>query len=225
MVAKSKTTKSDPKKEKAEEMDGGAAKKKTTTKAAPKKTTKASGSKTSKPKTKKAATPKSKKRSFKMIDPNTMETVGRYTGDPRQAASKASTKKISKLKKSKGKVPSSFNVYLRESTRGGSRKTYGYQSTPVRLPEPQTFEVEDKNKPGEMKTYVREFRNKIKRIDVPENLVTKKPEKKGSKKAKKPAGEKKAKKGSGSKKAKPAASKTTKTSKTTKSKKSKTSKK
>ena len=175
-----------------------------------------SGSKVSKPKSK-SKRDGSKKRSFKRIDPATNKTHGRYTGDPRQAASKAFTKLLSSSKKAKRKISEKepTKIYLKESTRGGSRKIYAYDALPVKLAEPQEFTVEDKKEPGVSKTYVRTFRNKITRVKVPEAFAKQhvKPKKSGEKKKK-----------SGSKVSKPKAPKKSKAGKSKKSAKKSTKK-
>ena len=197
-------------------------------KAAPKKAKAAAGSKTSKAK----AGPKSKtakgakaaqkggngsktakkaravnkedkpERYFKLVDPKTGESKGRYTGDtPKQAASKGYTKMLQELKREGKKAPKQSTIYLRESTRGSARKVYGYEAMRQKLPEPQELNIVDKVT-GEEKTIVYHYRNKIHKVAVPEQLG-------GAKTGKKPAAKKAAgsKKGSTGKATKAAAAK------------------
>lgn len=157
-----------------------------------------------------------KKRYFKLIDPKTGKGCGRYTGDtPKQAASKGYTKKIQKLKLQGKKAPAESKIYLRESTRGSARKVYGYSASRIKLDEPQTLKIPDNN--GDTKEIVYNYRNKIKKIPVPEQIggVVKK-SKKSNKKSKKS--------GSKSEKSKKSKSKNTKSKKGTKSTKKSTKK-
>ena len=73
---------------------------------------------------------KKKKRSFRLVD----NPRYRYVGDtPKQAASKAYSKTILRMKKDGKKIPTtrSLDLFLRESTRGGTKKIYGYKATRV----------------------------------------------------------------------------------------------
>lgn len=144
-------------------------------------------------------------RYFKLIDPETGLSFGRYTGDtPKQAASKGFTKMVQKLKKQKESIPKHSIIYLRESTRGRGRKIYGYKATRVQLPKPQKLTITDP-KTKKKKVIVYRYRNKIKKAGVPEdilnapkiNRVSKKTG--GSKTAKKRSGSKAPKMSSGSK--------------------------
>lgn len=112
-----------------------------------------------------------KERYFKLIDAKTGRSYGRYTGEtPKQAASKGFTKMLQKLK-TEGKNPpkQSTTIYLRESTRGSARKVYGYEASRLKLPEPQELVIKDKES-GEEKTIVYHYRNKIKKVPVPEQF-------------------------------------------------------
>jgi hypothetical protein len=173
------------------------------------KATKAAGSKTAA--TKKAGSKKSQKtgsktakksedsaRFFKLIDPKTHKPFGRYTGDtPKQAASKGYTKLLQKYKEQKKTAPKEMTIYLRESTRGSNRKVYGYSAIRQKLPEPQELSIKDKET-GKIKVITYNYRNKIKKVAVPEQLggalkkVTKKAGSKTAKKAGSKAGSKKA---------------------------------
>lgn len=124
-----------------------------------------------------------KERYFKLIDAKTGGSYGRYTGDtPKQAASKGYTKMLQKLK-SEGKQPpkQATIIYLRESTRGSARKIYGYEASRQKLPEPQELVITDKET-GEEKTIVYHYRNRIKKVPVPEQIggAMVKPGKKGA---------------------------------------------
>jgi len=135
-----------------------------------------------------------KARYFKLVDPKTLKSTGRYTGEtPKQAASKGYTKYIQKLKARGKKAPTETIIYLRESTRGSNRKVYGYSASRQKLDEPQELDIEDKVNGGS-KTIVYRFRNRIKKVPVPEQIggarkkAKAKKAKSGSKKAaKKPA--------------------------------------
>lgn len=152
-------------------------------------------------------------RYFKLIDPETGLSFGRYTGDtPKQAASKGFTKMVQKLKKQKEIIPKHSIIYLRESTRGRGRKIYGYKATRVQLPKPQKLTITDP-KTKKKKVIVYRYRNKIKKAGVPEdilnapkiNRVSKKTESSktgGSKTAKRRSGSKISKMSSGSKSSK-----------------------
>lgn len=170
-------------------------------------------------------------RYFKLFDAKSGKALGRYTGDtPKQAASKGYTKFLQKLKENGKAAPKETTIYMRESTRGSPRKVYGYTAARVKLGEPATVTIKDKVS-GEEKTVTYQYRNKIKKIAVPEEIQTggkkkmaaKKAAKKATKKsaAAKPAkkaASKSAKKSAAKKPAakKPAAKKTTKATKATK---------
>jgi hypothetical protein len=146
------------------------------------------GSKTNKKSNVKAK--EGSERYFKLIDPKTNKSYGRYTGDtPKQAASKGFTKMLQKLKQNNKTPPKQSTIYLRESTRGSARKVYGYEASRQKLDAPQELKITDKET-GEEKTIVYHFRNKIKKVQVPEQIggakvsrSSKKSTPKGSKKA------------------------------------------
>ena len=203
---------------KSKNTRGKSAPKKTTAKTAPKK-----GSKTTKKTTqakgkgKKTAgkqkggnTQKPTERYFKLIDAKTGKSYGRYIGGtPKQAASKGYTKMLQKLKANGKKAPAHSVIYLRESTRGSARKVYGYEAARIRLPEPQELVITDKET-GKEKTITYNFRNKIKKVAVPDNVMlgggkSKSTMKKGA--SKKMSGSKSAKKTPAKSAAKKSASK------------------
>ncbi|AEQ32871.1 hypothetical protein CE11_00358 [Megavirus courdo11] len=165
----SENTKKTNKKPQANQKDNKSTKNKTETKST--KTSKQSNKKSSQTggkktpvKTKEAT----KDRYFKLIDPKTNESYGRYTGGtPKQAASKAYTKTVQGLKGGGKPIPKKSTIILRESTRGSPRKYYGYEASRLQLAEPQILEI---NTDGETKTITYNFRNKIKKIPVPEQL-------------------------------------------------------
>lgn len=110
-------------------------------------------------------------RYFKLIDPKNKQSFGRYTGaTPKQAASKAYTKLLQKLKQSGGSIPKTTTLYLRESTRNSPKKVYGYAASRIKLTEPQQLTIKDKVT-GSDKTITYNYRNKIKKIAVPEELA------------------------------------------------------
>jgi hypothetical protein len=115
-----------------------------------------------------------RERYFKIIDPETGESYGRYTGDtPKQAASKGYTKLLQRFRM-KGRVPPKKSIiYLRESTRGSPKKLYGYSAMRQKLSEPQKLEIVDK-KTGNHKVIVYRFRNKIKKVPVPKDMLVQK---------------------------------------------------
>jgi len=197
---------------------------------------KSAGSKTAKPKSGKMSKSGDKVRYFKRIDSKTLKSHGRYTGvTPKQAASKGFTKMVQQYKKKGRTVPPSLTIFLRESTRGSSGKVYGYTAERQKLDQPQMLTIVDKVN-GEEKQITYEYRNKIRKGDIPAQIggmkkkkagtKEKKPKKAGSKSA---TGKHKAKpkaKASGSKSAKPkaAGSKTSKPKAKTAAKKTKKTK-
>jgi len=202
----------------ADMMDGGAKKRKASSvskksaKPAKKsvskssKSTKKSGSK----KTMKAGGVRKGDRYFKLIDAKTLKSYGRYTGEtPKQAASKGFTKLLQKFKEQKKNPPKEMTIYLRESTRGSNRKVYGYSAIRQKLDEPQELEIKDKET-GEVKTITYQYRNKIKKVAVPEQIggAVKRPAKKVAKKAGSKTAKKSASKKASKKTAKGGASKT-----------------
>lgn len=139
-----------------------------TTKSAQERSKKSSNSKSAKPA--RGGSDKDKERYFKLIDAKTGRSFGRYTGDtPKQAASKGYTKMLQKLRTEGKNPPKQSTIYLRESTRGSLRKVYGYEASRQKLPEPQELVIEDKVS-GEKKTIVYHYRNKIKKVVVPEQI-------------------------------------------------------
>ncbi len=59
---------------------------------------------------------------------------------------------------------------MRESTRGSSKKIYGYEASRLKLKEPQKLVIKDKDS-GKKKVIVYYYRNKIKKVKVPEHLL------------------------------------------------------
>ncbi|MEM3063476.1 MAG: non-histone chromosomal MC1 family protein [Nitrososphaerota archaeon] len=147
-----------------------------------------------------------RERYFKLIDVETGKSYGRYTGDtPKQAASKSYTKLLQKLREEGKALPKQSTIYLRESTRGGAKKIYGYVATRQRLREPQNLEIIDKES-GNKKTITYHFRNIIKKVPVPEQIgglfasKSRKSQNRTSKKVGKTKGDGTSKKGSKTKK-------------------------
>jgi hypothetical protein len=119
-------------------------------------------------------------RFFKLYDAKTKTSYGRYTGyTPKQAASKGFTKMVQKYKNDGKQLPKISTIYLRESTRGSLRKLYGYEASRLKLDVPQELTIKD-NTSGKNKIITYHFRNKIKKIHVPEEF-----QKGGAKNAKK----------------------------------------
>lgn len=199
---------------KKEEQDGGAKKKKASgskTKKSKKMATKSTKSTKSKKVTKGSKSGK-KSRFFKAINEKDGKGHGRYTGDtPKQAASKGYTKFIQRLKAEGKAIPKTTKIYLRESTRGSNRKVYGYIASRVKLDEPQELTIKD-NATGEKKMITYNYRNKIHKVAVPEQLggAKKKKASKSSKASKSPKSKAKPAKKSGSKTAKKSKGKTAK---------------
>lgn len=103
-------------------------------------------------------------RYFKLVNPETNKTYGRYSGDtPKHAVSKAFTFMLHKLKENGGDIPTKTTISLRESTVGSDRKTFTYECSRVELPEPCQLEFVDKET-GERKTITYYYRNRVKRI-------------------------------------------------------------
>lgn len=184
-MTKSEKTETDKSKKRAKDGKG-------------KKKAKYSDSKTeTKKKEKKSKNLEKKKRYFKLYDIKTNIQYGRYKGYiPKQAASKAFTKFLRRLKKEGLPVPRKpITIYLRESTQRSSHKFYAYKAWQDKLNKPQILETPDQ-KTGEPKTIVYHYRNKIHKAPVPEHLLKMMKKKRGSKSGKKT---KKAKKAGGSK--------------------------
>ena len=109
-------------------------------------------------------------RYFNVIDAKTGKSFGRFIGQtPKQAASNAYTKMLQKLKGSGQIITDSSIVYLRESTRGSTRKIYGYKASRQKLPEPQELTITDKVT-GQQKIITYNYRNQIKKVPVPKGL-------------------------------------------------------
>lgn len=145
---------------------------------------------------------KAKSRFFKLIDAKTGRSFGRYAGaTPKQAASKGYTKILQKLKTEGKAIPKQATlIYLRESTQGSAHKIYGYEAFRQKLATPSSLEIEDDN--GDIKTIIYNYRNKIKKVAVPEHVggarksKAKKLLKKAAKNGSKPETKKVAKNGS-----------------------------
>jgi len=111
------------------------------------------------------------KRYFKMIDPNTFNSIGRYTGStPKQAGSKAFSKSIRKIKQEGGKIPKTSLLYLRESTQNSLKKIYAYSATRDKLSNPQKVRRTNITT-GDKKTVMYQYRNKLKKSTVPDQLA------------------------------------------------------
>ncbi|XWV25777.1 hypothetical protein QJ857_gp1311 [Tupanvirus soda lake] len=114
---------------------------------------------------------KPKCRYFKLFDPSTGKSFGRFTGDtPKQAASKGFTKMLQTIKQSGKEPPSSTKIYMRESTRGVPHKIYGYEASRIKLDQPQELVIRD-NETGYTKTLSYYYRNRIKKIPVPKSVA------------------------------------------------------
>jgi hypothetical protein len=149
-----------------------------TSKQTPKKSMKVKSSQSEKPISKKKNTTTSsdddnneekKNRYYKIIGIGDDNTVyGRYVGGtPKQAARKAANKRFIKIRKEQGvEALKTIKLYLRESTNNSLKKAYGYKCTPRLLENPPKRVIIDAD--GNEKTIVYRFRNKIKKIPVPE---------------------------------------------------------
>ena len=156
-------------------------------------------------KNKKPRDPNKKYRFFRAVDDTNDGADGRYTGEtPKQAASKRFTKFLQKIKSNGNPIPKKpINIFIRESTRNSPGKIYGYSALKVALKEPQILKFTDQN--GDVKKIEYKFRNKLKKIPVPEDILknNKKKSKKDGDKKKKVAGSKTTKKVAGAKTGKP----------------------
>lgn len=113
---------------------------------------------------------KSNVRYFKLINAKTGEAYGRYTGvTPKQAASKGFTKMLQKMKSENKKLPKQCVIYLRESTRNSAKKYYGYEASRQKLKESQQFVIIDKETNKE-KVITYNYRNRIKKVPVPDQI-------------------------------------------------------
>ena len=108
-------------------------------------------------------------RFFKLINPETGESTGRFTGyTPRQAASKAFTKML-QYKKLSGDdaLGSETNVQIVESTRGAPHKVSTYACQRKKLDEPQRLFIKTDNGVERVISY--SYRNEIRRVHAEEN--------------------------------------------------------
>jgi len=111
-------------------------------------------------------------RFFKAIDNAGGPSIGRYTGGtPKQAASKAFTKMVRKMKALDGKVPKQpVKLYIKESTRRGPQKMYAYSASRNKLKVPQELIITDKMT-GEEKKITYRYRNNIRKIPLPSEMI------------------------------------------------------
>lgn len=117
-----------------------------------------------------AEKPKRKKRCYRVVDPKTGRTYGRYTGkDDPQASNKVFSQAKKRAKKDGKKIPTSITCYLRESTRGSDKGFYGCKVWSVALETPHTRKVWNEKK-GKMDEIVYLYRNKNEAVPVPEGL-------------------------------------------------------
>lgn len=109
-------------------------------------------------------------RNFEVID-ESGNTVDKYTGStPKQAASKAFTKIVSKSKKDGVDINESSNIYVRESTPGSSGKTYGFTASRIILDNPAVVKI-NCVRTGETKTITYNYKNDIKKIDGIDGII------------------------------------------------------
>lgn len=112
-----------------------------------------------------------RKRYFKVINRDTLETVGRYVGQtPKQASNKGYSKYIKRALKNGERVPKKTEIFIRESTQGSAKKTYGYLCQRDKLDKPQIVKIVDP-KTNKKKKIVYKYRNKTHKIPVPEELI------------------------------------------------------
>jgi Non-histone chromosomal protein MC1 len=110
-------------------------------------------------------------RYFESINLETGEVFGRFTGQtPKQAASKAFTSLVQKLRVQNKSVPERTTIYLRESTPGSSRKIYGYAASRQKLAEPSKLVIGDPST-GNDKTITYHYRNKVEKVPVPQTTL------------------------------------------------------
>ena len=90
---------------------------------------------------------------------------GRYTGDkPKQAAGKAYTAILKKLKEDSGNINDNNNTIkfgVMECTRGSNRKTYMFEGTRIELNQPMTISIPDGH--GGTREFSYKYYNRIKK--------------------------------------------------------------
>ncbi len=125
-----------------------------------------------------------------IIDMESGETSGYYSGNnPKQAAIKAYSSYLKTLKKQGDKIPKKLEFAIKETTRSGNNKRGNvtfYSGKRETLKEP--VEVQVKSQDGELKTILYKFRNLVKRD---RELDTKFPELAGGAKKKRAEAKKK----------------------------------
>ena len=108
-------------------------------------------------------------RYFNLINPDTGDVFGRYSGDkPKQAASKAFTKYL-QSRNAKEQIQPNTLIILRECTKGSSKEVYHFQASREKLNEPEKIVITDKES-GKQKIISYHYRNKItemKDADIP----------------------------------------------------------
>lgn len=112
-----------------------------------------------------------KKRYFKLINPINKQSFGKYIVaiTPNQAVSKIYTKIRQKFKQSGESIPKTTTIYLKEFTCNGS-KIYGYIASIIKLSEPGQLTIKDRVT-GSYRTINYYWQNKIKKINISDNLV------------------------------------------------------
>jgi|SRR5271154_3426630 len=88
---------------------------------------------------------------------------------PKEAASKAFMSLRNSSNNSGEVLPEKINIYIRESTRGASRKIYAYEASRITLDAPEKIGIKNLDT-GEMRTVDYRYRNSIRKIPVPEQL-------------------------------------------------------
>lgn len=147
-----------------------------------------SGSKTAKKTVTASKKDTASQRFFKLYNADTGESFGRYVGKtPKQAACKGYSQLLRKMRKDGKKVNANTQttIYLRESTRGSSKKLYGYSASRVKLDQPQRHEIVKQD--GGKKVVEYKHRNTVKKVVIPENVIE---QLGGKRKVKKTAGSK-----------------------------------
>ncbi|XWV24543.1 hypothetical protein QJ856_gp1248 [Tupanvirus deep ocean] len=111
-------------------------------------------------------------RYFKIVDPSTGKSFGRFTGcTPKQAASKGFTKMLQTSIRTGKETPDKTKIYLRELTRGRDRnEIYAYEASRIKLDQPQNLVIHD-SVTGDKKTITYCYRNVIKKIQVPKSIT------------------------------------------------------
>lgn len=109
-------------------------------------------------------------RFFKLVDQNTGNSSGRYTGtNPEEAAKKAYTHMLMSYKEKCIPMSEICTISIKESTRGSEKNIYTFQVERVKLETPEQISVLRKN--GNYETITYEYRNRAKEIETPIKVI------------------------------------------------------